>query len=241
MSAETPSTVETSYLGSNGKLLFKRAVWVLVILLIIFPVVVGAVNILILKRVGLDTNPTIMYIFAGIQIVFQIAAWLLILLPYGANNRVKAFKIMFFIVAGTEFLRSFSSFISAFGKSYTLYTQELFSPVIHTLSDVVGYLPVAAWIVFMVVVLCHPKTGKKLRKSSILMLISYALVIAYSAASLSLLQLPNQDNTVVGESILFFSFVLTILLVGSQIYFFRAMALSEMKRDCVDTVMEATI
>ena len=242
MSMDIPSILDTNYVGSKGKLLFRRVLWIL-ILLIVFSLVVGRLDSLVLKRMGLGSNPTAVFIFAGIQTVFHVAAWLLILLPYGRNNRIQAFKIMFFIVGGAECIGAFSSFISAYSKSYTLYTQELFSPVIHTVSDVTGILPVAAWIAFMVVVLYHPKTNRSLKKASILMLISSTFVLSCSYLSTPLFQplSQNLENAMLGRLISSLTVMLVVFAFASQIYFLWAMARSEMKEGATDNIMEKTI
>lgn len=224
MSADMPPTADTSYLGSKGKYLFRRVVWILV-LLIVISLIGGGVNSLIAHRTELGADSPAAIILSCILKVLPVAAWLFILLSYGLYNRVKAFKIMFFIVAGANFIGACIGIIST-------YTQEVFASGIYTI------VPTAAWIVFMVVVLRHPKTGRTLKKASILMMIGSVLTIAYLPFSQPLFQsfIKSAGNVKLGLMVLGLFVIAALFYCASLIYFLWAMALSEMKKDPVENV-----
>lgn len=234
MSTDMPPTADTSYLGSKGKQLFRRAVWIQVLLIVLIGIL-GAVQ----KR-AFDTDPTSEVTFNSIETVFQVAAWLLILLPYGLNCRIKAFRIMFFVVAGAI---SVGNALNLFSTIYSAYDSlELLSPALQMIINVMGKIPLAAEIVFMVVVLCNPKTGRSLRKASVLMLICDSLLIAFSFLSNSLLQvLIAHGNAVLNVITVLAAIVAVGVSFASQIYFLWAMAVSEIKKDPVDNVAEQMI
>jgi len=228
MSTDTPSMEDTGYLGSKGKVLFRRAIWIIV-LFIVLSLIGRAVNSLIAHTTELGADSTAAMVLSCILKVLPVAGWLLILLPYGLYNRVKAFKIMYFIVAGTNFIAACIRIISE-------YTQELFASGVYTI------VPAAVWIAFMVVILCHPKTGRSLKKASILMLIGQILIIAYLPVAQPLFQslIQNLGNAKLGLMVLGFFVIVALFYCASQIYFLWAMAVSEMKKDTVDNATEQT-
>lgn len=185
----------------------------------------------LLDRVNLTDSTA--FVIAGIQTALHTAVWVVLMAVYGFANKVKAFKVMFLVVGGAYLLGAFGHFLSNYYVSYILQFQGRLTPAMQIVSGVLSLVVQAAWITFCVILLRHPRSGKVLKVSAVLLLISRLLGIAYSFGAGPLYQwLSVRYETVVVTPLMWFLGVGMILVTLAPIGFLLgAMSFSRMKPD----------
>lgn len=164
--------------------------------------------------------------FTGISKLVTAAAWLMILLAYGLNNRIKVFKIMFLILAVTQLFPAIHA-VTSFGPTHL---QGGIMPVVGIMAAVVQFSRQAMWILFMVIVLAHAKSGRPLKTSAIIVIVFQILSFVFGGGLLyQILPLNITSSAVSLIAGLIFT-AMSLLVTASMINFFRTMALSEMKK-----------
>jgi len=183
----------------------------------------------LLGRSGQASNMVL--IAAGIQTFLHTAAWVMIGLAYGLTNRVKVFRIMFLIVAGVQVAGAYSHYLSNFAVSYILYARGPMSPAAAAYTQVMSLLLSATWIVFALIAVFHKRTGGGLRTAAIVLLAVRILGLVHRLGYETFVRrmLENMANqravTIIGLT----GFSINVLIYGSLIFFFGAMAFSRMR------------
>lgn len=227
MTSEKPSM---GYLRGNARHWFWPAGAVLLWMLI-WSAASPSVYSALLGRMGLRQNANVIYIAAGIQTLLNTAAWVMIGLAYGLTNKVKAFKIMFFIVAGVQLVGSYGHFLSNFAVAHVLYSRGPMNPAVSAYTLAMSVLLNGAWIAFTLIVICHKRTGGVLKGASIVLLVARIIPFAYNyGVGTFYPRLVENMNVRTATAIVGLTgFGVNVLTYGSLIFFFGAMAFSRIR------------
>ena len=182
-------------------------------------------------RADIHGSANIVFIAAGIQTFLHVAAWVMMGLSFGLASRVKAFKIMFLIVAGIQLTGCYSHFLSNFAVAHTLYATGPMSPVMAAYNLIMSLLLAGVWIVFPIIAICHKKAGGTLRAASILLLLARIISIAYNyGVGTFYPRLVENINIQAAATIVGLAGAgVNVLTYGSLLFFFGAMAFSRMR------------
>lgn len=213
------------YLKGNAKNWFWPAGAVLLWMLI-WSAVSPTLYSSLLGRMASSSN--IVFIAAGIQTFLHTAAWVMMGVSYGLYNKIKAFKIIFLVVAGIQLIGFYSHFASNFAVAHILYANGPMNSVVNAYTLAMSLLLNGAWVVFTLIAICHKKTGKTLRAASILLLAARIIKIVCNYASGTFYPRLVENTSVQTAAIVIglAGHVVNILAYGSLIFFFGAMAFS---------------
>ena len=226
----TSETTLKGYLTGNAKHWFWGAGAVL-LWMFFWTAASPALYSTLLERANIRGSANIVLIAAGIQTFLHVAAWVMMGLSFGLHNKVKAFKIMFLVVAGVQLAGCYSHFLSNFAVSHILYARGTVNPAAITYARVMSLLLNGAWVVFALIAICHKRTGAGLRAASIALLAARVLSLVYRYGQESFFrQLADSRGTQTAVTAIGLTGLgMNVLIYGSLIWFFGAMAFSRMR------------
>ena len=228
----TAESTRMGYLKGNARHWFWPAGAVL-LWMMIWSAVSPALYSTLLSKADIHGNSNIVFIAAGIQTCLHAAAWVMMGLSFGLASRVKAFKIMFLIVAGIQLIGSYSHFLSNFAVAHTLYATGPMHPAVEAYTLSMLLLLTGAWIVFPIVAICQKRTGGVLRAASFVLLAAriIRIVCNYGVGTFYPRLVENMNVQAAATIVGLAGSGLNVLDYGSLIFFFGAMAFSRMKEE----------